>query len=70
MSETMKKIAELQKMLEETRCPEVEAYCERMLESLVSEAEEQPVGYYANGEPYYRCDECGLCGDDCDCFRD
>jgi len=30
----------------------------------------KPIGYYPNGDPIFQCEDCGLCGDDCDCNRE
>ncbi len=52
--------------LEVSRCPcdgaEGEGWCPE------EEEEHKVIGYYSNGQPYYQCSECDLCGDDCDCY--
>ncbi len=43
--------------------------CEECLDYAEANCNE-PVGHYVTGEPYYRCEDCHLVGDDCDCERE
>lgn len=44
--------------------------CFRAVPELYDPRYDEPVGYYRDGTPYYRCEDCHLCGGDCDCDRE